>query len=341
MPRIGEEVAVKQMEAVSLESLPPEDSDLYIPNLSDVQVQNTSSLSNESGLQQSMHLSAIRYTPSASTSPPIPPPLVATQTPGSLIQGIYRTTFTTQVIAAQTFHYPPTPPIDGHVSDRNEKHLQQTEVENQSAASITPNVVDSELPVSSGLDKPINPFPSPLPTPPDMESLHQHTRNGQQQRSVEDLQNSVSKMVAPTFSGPQQQWAAQQAVCFMPQAAAAAAAAAASCGTQLLPYSTTSSVSSRRCCPPAAPVPALQQMCYSAAVSNPLAFNDPRCGVSPNTAIMGEMLKKIPTMPALVKDGEFDKCRVHFYVSAHPRVHPLTCNFFHCSIVVDNLPILF
>lgn len=52
-------------------------------------------------------------------------------------------------------------------------------------------------------------------------------------------------------------------------------------------------------------MPALQQMCYSAAaVSNPMSFSDPRYGVPSNTAIMGEMLKKIP-MPALVKDGEF------------------------------------
>ena len=284
------------MEAVSLESLPPEDSDLYIPNLSDVQVQNGSG---ESGLQQSMHLSAIRYTPSASASPPIPPPLVAAQTPGSLIQGIYRTTFTTQVIAAQTFHYPPTPPIDGHASDRSDKHLQQSEVENRGVTPIAQNGVDSELPVSSGLDKPVNPFPSPLPTPPDMESLHQqHNRSGSQPlRSGDDVQNPASKMVTPPFSGPQQQWAAQQAnICFMPQAAA-------SCSTQLLPYTTAPCVGSRRGCPPA-PVPALQQMCYSAAVSNPLAFNDPRCAVPPNGAIMGEMLKKIPTMPALVKDGE-------------------------------------
>lgn len=272
------------MEAVSLESLPPEDSDLYIPNLSDVQVQN---------------LSAIRYTPSAtSASGQIPPPLVAAQTPGSLIQGIYRTTFTTQVIAAQTFHYPPTPPIDGSSSDRGEKnHL---DVEGQVIPPITPGVIENELPVSAGLDKPANPFPSPLPTPPDVESLHQHHRCGAQQRAVDDLQASVTKMMSPTFSGQQQQqWAAHQAanICFMPQTAA-------SCGTQLVPYSTTSSVGARRGCPPA-PVPAIQQMCYSAAaVSNPVAFGDPRYGVSSNTAFMGEMLKKIPTMPALVKDGK-------------------------------------
>lgn len=286
------------MEAVSLESLPPEDSDLYIPNLSDVQVQNAASPSNDSGMQQSMHLSAIRYTPSASGSPSIPPPLVATQTPGSLIQGIYRTTFTTQVIAAQTFHYPPTPPIDGHVPERGDKHVEQGDVEQQGVPAITHNIMDSELPVSSGLDKPVNPFPSPLPTPPDMESLHQNGRSVSQ-RSADDVQSSGSKMATPTFSG-QQQWAAQQAanICFMPQASA---------GTQLLPYTTASSIGSRRGCPPA-PVPALQQMCYSAAVSNPLAFSDPRCGVPPNTAIMGEMLKKIPAMPALVKDGELLLC---------------------------------
>lgn len=268
------------MEAVSLESLPPEDSDLYIPNLSDVQVQN---------------LSAIRYTPSATSAGQIPPPLVAAQTPGSLIQGIYRTTFTTQVIAAQTFHYPPTPPIDGGGSDRGDKNrLQQVDVDGQ---VITPGVIENELPVSAGLDKPVNPFPSPLPTPPDVESLHQHSRCvAQQQLAAEDLQASVTKMMSPTFSGQpqQQQWAAHQAganICFMPQTAA-------SCGTQIMPYSTTASVGARRGCPPA-PVPALQQMCYSAAtVANPIAFNDPRCG---NAAIMGEMLKK---MPALVKDGK-------------------------------------
>lgn len=275
------------MEAVSLESLPPEDSDLYIPNLSDVQVQN---------------LSAIRYTPSASSAGQIPPPLVAAQTPGSLIQGIYRTTFTTQVIAAQTFHYPPTPPIDGGVSERGDKnHLQQVDSEGQVIPPITPGVIETELPVSAGLDKPVNPFPSPLPTPPDVESLNQQNRCiPQQQRAADDLQAPVSKMVSPTFPGQQQQqqWAAHQAanICFMPQTAA-------SCGTQIVPYSSTASVGARRGCPPA-PVPAFQQMCYSAAaVSNPMAFSDPRC-MSSNTAIIpGEMLK-IPTMPALVKDGK-------------------------------------
>lgn len=286
------------MEAVSLESLPPEDSDLYIPNLSDVQVQTPCS---ESALQ-SMHMSAIRYTPSAATSAaPIPPPLLAAQTPGSLIQGIYRTTFTTQVIAAQTFHYPPTPPIDGSSSDRREKHhLQQTDVEGQVIAPIN---LESELPASAGLDKPpVNPFPSPLPTPPDVESLHQHSRSApQHQRPVDDVHSSVAKMASPAFSGAQQQWSAHQAanICFMPQQQQQHGAS--SCGAQLVPYSATSSVGGRRGCPPPAPVPALQQMCYSAsAVSSPLPFNDPRCGISS----MGEMLKKIPVMPALVKDGE-------------------------------------
>lgn len=276
------------MEVVSLESLPPEDSDLYIPNL-----QNSASPSSEPSLQ-SLQLSA-RYTPS-SVSAPIPPPLVAAQTPGSLIQGIYRTTFTTQVIAAQTFHYPPTPPIDGHASDHGEKHhLQQTDVESQGLPPITQNVMENELPVSAGMDKQVNPFPSPLPTPPDIESLHQQCSALQQQRVAEDLQTSAPKM---TFSGHQQQWATQQAanICFMPQAAT-------SCGTQIVPYSVAATVGARRGCPPA-PVPALQQMCYSAAVSNPLAFNDPRCAIPSNSAIMGEMLKKIPAMPALVKDGE-------------------------------------
>lgn len=278
MPAVDKGKGTVPMEAVSLESLPPEDSDLYIPNLADVQVQ-----------------SAIRYTPSATSAPgQIPPPLVAAQTPGgSLIQGIYRTTFTTQVIAAQTFHYPPTPPIDGSGPDRGEKnHL---DVEGQVIPPITPGAIEHDLPVSAGLDKPVNPFPS-LPTPPDVES---HSRcEPQQQHAVDDLQASVTKMISPTFSG-QQQWAAHQAanICFLPQTAA-------SCGTQLVPYSTTASVGARRGCPPA-PVPALQQMCYSAAaVSNPVAFNDPRCGMSSNTALMGEMFKKIPNMPALVKDGK-------------------------------------
>ena len=266
------------MEAVSLESLPPEDSDLYIPNLSDVQV------------------SAIRYTPSASSAAAgIPPPLVAAQAPGSLIQGIYRTTFTTQVIAAQTFHYPPTPPIDGGRTERGEKHLQQGDVESQPVPPITPGgVIESELPVSAGLDKTVNPFPSPLPTPPDVESLHQHNGCGQQ-RSTEDLHASVTKMMSPPFSGQQQEWATHQAanICFMPQTTT----------SQIVPYS-TSTVGARRGCPPA-PVPAIQQMCYSAsAVSNPVTFNDPR--VSSSTGIMGEVLKKIPAMPALVKDGMFE-----------------------------------
>lgn len=282
------------MEAVSLESLPPEDSDLYIPNLSEVQVQNTASPSNVSALQ-SMHLSAIRYTPSVPASAPVsvPPPLVAAQAPGSLIQGIYRTTFTTQVIAAQTFHYPPTPPIEGHVLNRGEKHhLQQSDVESQVLPPITQNVIENDLPVSAGLEKSVNPFPSPMPTPPDVESLHQHNGNGS--HTADDLQASMLKVISPTFSGHQQQWAAQQAasnMCFMPQNAA-------SCGTQIIPYSSATNVGVRRGCPPA-PVHGLQQMCYSSAVCNPLAFSDPRSGISPNSA---EMLKK---MPALVKDGEF------------------------------------
>lgn len=285
------------MEAVSLESLPPEDSDFtYIPNLSDVQ-NSTPPASSESSLQ-SVHLSAIKYTPSASAPAPIPPPLVAAQTPGSLIQGIYRTTFTTQVIAAQTFHYPPTPPIDGHVSDRSDKHHLQTDVEGQVLPPINHNAIENELPASAGLEKPANPFPSPLPTPPDVESLHQHPRNGvqPQHQTTEDLVTSASKIMSPNFSGQQQQWAAQQAVCFMPPNAA-------SCGAPIVPYTTSPGVGARRGCPP---VPALQQM-YSAAVSNPLAFNDPRCGVSSNSAVMGEMLKKMPTMPALVKEGNTSK----------------------------------
>ena len=286
------------MEAVSLESLPPEDSDFtYIPNLSDVQ--SSTSPSSEQALQ-SMHLSAIKYTPSASAPAAIPPPLVAAQAPGSLIQGIYRTTFTTQVIAAQTFHYPPTPPIDNHVSERGEKHhLQQTDVENQVIPPMNQNVIENELPVSAGLEKPVNPFPSPLPTPPDVESLHQHDRGAvqsQQHHSPGDMSTPSSKVMSPTFSGPQQQWAAQQAaaanIYFMPPTAA-------TCGAPIVPYSASPSVGARRGCPP---VPALQQM-YSAAVSNPLAFNDPRCGVSSNSAVMGEMLKKMPPMPALVKEG--------------------------------------
>ena len=289
------------MEAVSLESLPPEDSDLYIPNLSGVHTQSSSPPSGEAALQ----LSTIRYTPSAPAAAPavLPPPLVAAQTPGSLIQGIYRTTFTTQVIAAQTFHYPPTPPIDGHVqgTDRGEKHhLQQVCVDNQVLPSITQNVIENELPVSAGLEKTVNPFPSPLPTPPDMESLHQSGVLSQQQhRNGDDQQmqqTSIAKMVLPTSSGhQQQQWAAQQTsnICFMPPTAA-------SCGGPLVPYSCNNGagVSAIK-----GPVPALQQMCYSAAVSNPLAFNDPRYVGSSNTFV-GEVLRKIPTIPALVKDGK-------------------------------------
>lgn len=277
------------MEAVSLESLPPEDSDLYIPNLSGVQVQNAALPSSEAALH-SMQLSTIRYTPSGPTAAPagVPPPIVAAQAPGPLIQGIYRTTFTTQVIAAQTFHYPPTPPID---HERGEKsHLQATGME---MPPISQPVMDNELSASAGLDKPVNPFPSPLPTPPDMESLHQHSRGTPVQQNCDDLQASVAKMTSSNSTA--QQWAAHQTanICFMPQSAT-------SCGT---PYSGTAPVSGTRRGGPPGPVPALQQMCYSAAVSNPLGFNDPRYTVgSSNTALVGEVLKK---MPALVKDGKF------------------------------------
>ncbi len=281
------------MEAVSLETLPPEDSDLYIPNIPGVQIQNAISPTRETSMQP-MQLSTVRCLPSSSTAnAAIPPPLVAAQGPGSLIQGIYRTTFTTQVIAAQTFHYPPTPPIDGHTLDREEKHHLQQASSDCQVIPIPPQ--SSDLPLSAGLDKLTNPFPS-LPTPPDMDSLHQHNRGVPQLQRCEsdDLHNSMAKMILPNSSGSQQQWSAQQTanICFIPPAAAP-------CGTHLVPYSGHNGCSAgvRRGC-----TPGLQQMCYSAAVSNP--FNDQRYVGSSNTAMMGDMLKKIPSMPSLVKDGK-------------------------------------
>lgn len=285
------------MEAVSLESLPPEDSDLYIPNLSGVQMQNATSPSSDAALQ-SLQLSTIRYTPStpAAAQGAIPPPLVAAQTPGSLIQGIYRTTFTTQVIAAQTFHYPPTPPIEGHATERGEKHHLQANVETQVLPPITQGIMENELNETTGMEKTMNPFPSPLPTPPDINPPDIESLSiSDQQHNRDSIQTSMVK----TVTSGHQQWAAQPMgnTSFMPQATA-------SSGSQLVPYNGAScGVGARRGYPPC-PVPALQQMCYSASgVPNQLSFNDPRYAGTSGTAF-GEMLKKIPAVPALVKDGE-------------------------------------
>ena len=298
--------------SVSLETLPPEDSDLYIPNLSSVQTQNTTSLPGEN-LLQSMQIPAIRYpptvpvvSPAAATATAIPPTLVAAPAgSGSLIHGIYRTTLTTQVIAAQAFHYPPTPPIDGSMEVLDKRRLQPAE-----PLALTPasqSFMENEVPASVGYDKPINPFPS-LPTPPDVEVQHTPisqamTQHQQQCANGEELQTSIGKMSIS------HQWAAAAAAqqtanisYFMPQASV-------SPGGQLMTYSNTTGaglgLTARRGCPPAT-VPALHQM-YSASLTNssmPLS-SESSTTINNVASMVGDVLKKMPAVPALVKDGEW------------------------------------
>lgn len=168
------------MENVSL-SVPPEDpADIYIPTIQadHDQSPSPSSVSGEHPVQ----LSTIRYTPSSAN---VPPPLVAANTRAAAIVAAadasapaffqYRTTTFTQVhfAAAQAFSYPPTPPLDGPPcsTDPNERagHEQQL--------AITQGPPGLDYHENHHTATSINPFPS-LPTPPDIEALHQ-----QQQQS--------------------------------------------------------------------------------------------------------------------------------------------------------------
>lgn len=160
------------MENVSL-SVPPEDpADIYIPTIHAEQEQAHSPCSSSSAADQAMHMPTIRYTPSSAT---VPPPLVAAgtrtaivaaETPAFFQYRATHTTFCTQVFAAQTFSYPPTPPLDGPCSaepERGQEHLSIT----QGPAGLDYPADNHHAPTS------INPFPS-LPTPPDIEAIHHH-----------------------------------------------------------------------------------------------------------------------------------------------------------------------
>lgn len=134
-------------------SLPPEE-DIYIPTIESAQSAQDSP-SHSSAVQ----LPTIRYTPA------VAPPLVASRTvvadaiqSAPILQGIqYRTTFCTQVqFAHTTFHYPPTPPVEGTAAEPDK--LQPS----SDILAIQQGVMDAD----TGLEK-ANPFPS-LPTPPDI-----------------------------------------------------------------------------------------------------------------------------------------------------------------------------
>ena len=137
-------------------SLPPEE-DIYIPTIESAQSaqDNQDSLSQASAVQ----LPTIRYTPV------VAPPLVASRTvvadaiqSSPILQGIqYRTTFCTQVqFAHTTFHYPPTPPVEGSAAEPDKLHP------SSEILAIQQGVINQD----PGLEK-VNPFPS-LPTPPDI-----------------------------------------------------------------------------------------------------------------------------------------------------------------------------
>ena len=304
--------------SVSIESLPPEDSDFIIPNLSSLQAHNACSLSGEASLQ-SVQMAANRYTPTASVVPTAEAAsvnssaLVASHTgTAPVFRGIYRTTLTTQVIAAQTtFQYPPTPPIEGGSLEGVDKlQLQQSDVRALQPASR--RIIEKELTAGVVYDKPINPFPS-LPTPPDVEVMHtqshralsQHHHHHQQQQhqhqTASEDQTSMAKMVSPGHT-PHQQWAAAQQTTnisyFMPQTSI-------SPGESLVTYSNTgqgvaglANVTARRVVPPAQ-MPALHQI-----YSSPHGNNSMSLSGEPAPSNMEDMLKKMPAIPALVKDGK-------------------------------------
>ena len=308
----------------SLESLPPEDSDVYIPNLSSVQAQNSSSSPVETSLQQSMQMSAIRYASpaaAAAAATGVPPALVAAQAPsGPLIHSIYRTTLTTQVIAAQTlaqtFHYPPTPPIDGNMEAGEKRHLQSSE-----AQALTPSnqgVIEGEVPANVGYEKPMNPFPSPLPTPPDVEAMHsqnsrgmsqqqqQHQQQHQQQQHQQHQQHqSGEELQSPALKGMphiHQQWTPSSMPYFMSQTSTS------NCGP-LVPYNgnvchgSGLGLAARRGCLPGH-MPSLQQMYPGSLTNGSMGVVNGGDPLGSSSAMMGDMLKKMPAIPALVKDGK-------------------------------------
>ena len=140
----------------------------------------------------------------------------------AFIQGIqYRTTFCTQVhFAAQAFSYPPTPPLDGPCSadpERGQEHL-----------AITQGPASLEYPENATATS-INPFPS-LPTPPDVEAIHQQQNSGHGPPPLASDAESTSSPITTTsphslkpngvmdVSAASTQWPGQHAsnICFVP-----------------------------------------------------------------------------------------------------------------------------
>ena len=306
----------------SLESLPPEDSDVYIPNLSSVQTQYSSSsptltesTQQQQQQQQSMQMSAIRYTSPAAAAAVagISPALVAAQGPNGVLHGFYRTTLTTQVIAAQTlaqtFQYPPTPPVDGSLEGSNgERRYLQQPTEGQALTPSSQGVMDGDIPVSAGYEKSANPFPSPLPTPPDVQVMHSQQSSHVSQEQPPQQPPMVREEHQPSatkgLTGPQphQQWAPSNMQYFMPQTSSSHCNPLVSYNGNAC-HNSTMGLAARRGCPPGQ-MPCLQQV-YPAAA----ALGGGSMGVangSGNDAVMGGdmMMKKMPAVPALVKDGE-------------------------------------
>jgi len=303
----------------SLESLPPEDSDVYIPNLSSVQTQYSTSSPTLSASsqqqQQSMQMSAIRYTsPAAAAVAGISPALVAAQGPNGVLHGFYRTTLTTQVIAAQTlahtFQYPPTPPVDGSLEGSNGERRYLQSAEGQALTPSSQGVMDGEIPASAGYEKSGNPFPSPLPTPPDVQAMHsqQNSQMPPQEQSLqqqhlarEEHQPSATKGVSVVQ--PQQQWTSSSVPYFMPQTTSSHC-------SPLVPYNgnacnNSMGLAARRGCPPNQ-MPSLQQV-YPTSLSNG-SMNVGNVNCNDPLGNMGDMMKKMPAIPALVKDGKACCC---------------------------------
>lgn len=171
------------MESVSL-SVPPEDpADIYIPTIQAGDQEQSPSPCSSTAAEQAVQLPTIRYTPSASATSAVPPPLVAANTRTAIVAAAdatapaffqYRTTTFTQVhfAAAQAFSYPPTPPLDGPCSAGEPERPAQEQL---AITQGPPPVL--EYPDSHHTATSINPFPS-LPTPPDVEAIHHHHHNG-------------------------------------------------------------------------------------------------------------------------------------------------------------------
>ena len=276
------------MESVTLETLPEDPADIYIPTIAESHsaAAAAASTTGSESSSQAVQLPTIRYTPAASSSV-IPPPLlaasrtiVADATP--ILQGIhYRTTFCTQVQFAQTFHYPPTPPLEGLSSDVEKHGHMEQQMEHLAIAQ-------APLDYDGGHEKPpVNSFPS-LPTPPDIEALHASQQQANQAMEQQQQHHHLSEADTTTHSPspyskplsaslwPPQHTAAQAAapnICFMP------AQSHASSHASVIPYSNGAVHGP----------PGLQP---ATAIYYPMATN----------GMNGSPFKK---MPPLLKDGEW------------------------------------